>query len=119
MGGAGPIWSQVCWWQLGALGCLNHDLGGKGEVKSCTPVGQLAGWEGEDLALELVHSQGSAHGALPGAGGERKSWQVPCDCQGVQEAMGDYGTPHLLSVRFSQWPLTLLGSAVPFPKGVL
>lgn len=59
-GGAEPGWSQVCRWQLGTLGCLNHDPGGRGEVKSCTPVSQLAGWEGEDLASEPSRSQGSA-----------------------------------------------------------
>lgn len=85
-------------------------------MKSYTPVGQLAGWEGETLALEPLHSQGSACGALPGAGGEGESRWVPCDCQGVQEVMGGDGTPHLLSIQFSQWPLTLLGAAVPLPR---
>lgn len=56
--------SQVCWWPLSALSCLNHDPGGRGKVKSCTPVSQLAGWEGEATVFT---------GALLGPGDEGKS----------------------------------------------
>lgn len=118
-GGAEPIWSQVCWWQLGALGCLNHDLGGSGEVKSCTSAGQLAGWEGEDLALKLVHSQESACGALPGAGVRGNPGRFPVTARVCRKPWGTMG-PHISSL--SGFPSGLSRCWVllcPFPKGVL
>lgn len=112
--GAEPSWSQVCWWQLGALGCLNHDpvgggnkilhpsgLGGRVRIwlwSCCIPRGQPM-----ESCQEL--------GVRGNPGG------FPVTCQGVQEVMKGDRTRHLLTAQFSQWPLTsLLGAAVPLPK---
>lgn len=103
--GAEPGWSQVCWW-------LNHDLHGRGKVKSCTPVSQLAGWEGEDLALKPLYSQEPCQEL--GMRGNPDGF--PVTTRVCRKPCGHDRTPHPLSIQLSLWPLTLLGAAVLLPK---
>lgn len=76
LGRAEPRWSQVCQWQLGALGGLQPRWGLLGEtLHPREPSGRV----GSSFGAATVPSA-QPHIAVPGAGGERRAQWVPHRC---------------------------------------